>query len=96
MTCHASKGLESDNVVILLTSGTWGFPNQIEDNQMLRFVLAEKDNHEFAEERRLFYVALTRAKKRVYILSKEFYGAESCFTKEIQSIIKKQEEKKSE
>lgn len=90
MTCHKSKGLEATNVIILVSAGEWGFPNQIADNPMLRYVLSESDKYLFAEERRLFYVALTRAKKNVYIISKPFYQITSPFVKEIKQILVKQ------
>ena len=69
MTTHASKGLEADYVVVDgLTSGKYGFPSEIADDPVLGIVLADGEPFEFAEERRLFYVALTRAKKRVYLV----------------------------
>ncbi len=70
MTVHASKGLEADYVVVRgLGSGKYGFPSQIADDPILTLVLAESEAFPFAEERRLFYVALTRAKKQVYLLT---------------------------
>jgi DNA helicase-4 len=68
MTAHGSKGLGYDNVVILnMTEGRYGFPCQIEDDPIMKLVVAEDNNIRFAEERRLFYVSLTRTKNRVYI-----------------------------
>ncbi len=70
MTAHASKGLEADYVVINgLSSGKYGFPSEIADDPMLGLVLADGDAFQFAEERRLFYVALTRARRRVYLVA---------------------------
>ncbi len=70
MTVHASKGLEADHVIILgMVSGTMGFPSEIFDDPLLNLVLPEPENFKHAEERRLFYVALTRAKKSVTILA---------------------------
>lgn len=72
MTVHKSKGLEADYVIILnLTSGTSGFPTEIQDDPILNLVLSEPDNFEYSEERRVFYVALTRAKNKVFLLSDE-------------------------
>jgi DNA helicase-4 len=65
MTAHASKGLEADYVVINhLKSGKYGFPSETASDPVLALVQAESEQFEFAEERRLFYVALTRAKVR--------------------------------
>ena len=69
MTVHKSKGLESDYVILLnCNSGTRGFPSQIADSPVLNYVLSEPDSFEFSEERRVFYVAITRAKKCTYVL----------------------------
>lgn len=68
-TAHKSKGLEADYVIIYnLTDKKDGFPNKMLDDPVLRFVLPEAEEYEHAEERRLFYVALTRTKNRVYLL----------------------------
>lgn len=70
LTVHASKGLEADHVVILgATAGKLGFPAEIVDDPLLDLVLPEPEEFEHAEERRLFYVALTRAKESVTILA---------------------------
>lgn len=72
MTAHSSKGLGFDNVVILNGSeGKFGFPSQIEDDPIMKLVTVEDQSMPFAEERRLFYVALTRTKNRTYILTPE-------------------------
>ena len=70
MTVHKSKGLGYDNVIIInALDAKFGFPSRIEDDPVLKFVVHEDDTIEFAEERRLFYVALTRTKNRVYIVT---------------------------
>ena len=70
MTVHASKGLEADHVIILrAVTDTMGFPSEIVDDPLLDLVLPEPENFGHAEERRLFYVALTRARKSVTILA---------------------------
>ena len=71
-TAHKSKGIEADYAIVFnLISGKYGFPCLIEDDPILSLVLAEKDSFPNAEERRLFYVAITRARKHVYLLSEE-------------------------
>jgi DNA helicase-4 len=70
MTVHSAKGLGFDNVIILnMFEGKFGFPCQLEDDPIMRLVRFEDTSIPFAEERRLFYVALTRTKNRVYILT---------------------------
>lgn len=82
LTVHKSKGLESDNVILINgENSTTGFPNQMVDDPVLAYVLTEKDQHPFAEERRLFYVALTRTKNCCYILAPE--QKMSVFIKEL-------------
>lgn len=74
MTVHQSKGLESDYVILLnCNGGTRGFPSEIADSPVLNYVLSEPDSFEFSEERRVFYVAITRAKRCTYVL----YDAEN-------------------
>ena len=70
MTVHASKGLEADHVVILrMEVGIMGFPSEVADDPLLDLVLPKPERFEHAEERRLFYVALTRARKSVTIFA---------------------------
>lgn len=69
-TAHSSKGLEADYVILPnVTSGTYGFPSTIQDDPVLALAMAEADDYPHAEERRLFYVALTRARRQVTLLS---------------------------
>ncbi|MGC3956355.1 MAG: UvrD-helicase domain-containing protein [Propionicimonas sp.] len=83
-TMHAAKGLEADYVLLPnLTTGVYGFPSQIEDDPVLRLVLAGDDSYPYAEERRLLYVALTRARRQVTIFTTE--GLESPFVAELLS-----------
>lgn len=72
MTAHASKGLGYDNVIVINGKNeTYGFPSKIENNPVLNFVVKRDDFIEAAEERRLFYVAMTRTKNRVYFIASE-------------------------
>ena len=69
MSVHSAKGLEADHVILInCNQGTYGFPSLIEDDPILDFVLCKSEQYPFAEERRLFYVAMTRAKKSTYVL----------------------------
>lgn len=68
MTAHSAKGLGYDNVIMInMFEGKFGFPCQIEDDPILKLVMYQDNSMPFAEERRLFYVAMTRTKNRVYI-----------------------------
>jgi DNA helicase-4 len=70
MTMHLSKGLEADIVIILIpNSGKFRFPSIISDDPVLDLLLSAADKFENAEERRLFYVAMTRAKEKVYFVT---------------------------
>ena len=70
MSVHKSKGLEADNVILLnFKNDKLGFPNQIADDKVLNLVLTNAEDFKFAEERRLFYVAITRTKNRTFILT---------------------------
>jgi len=70
MTAHASKGLGYDEVIVINgRGGTYGFPSKIEDDPVLSLVLREDRSYAYAEERRLFYVAMTRTKNRVYFIA---------------------------
>ena len=67
-TVHKSKGLESDNVVIIsLYDGEYGFPCKIKNDKVLNLVMRDMQKNSYNEERRLFYVALTRSKNNVYL-----------------------------
>ena len=70
MTAHSSKGLSAENVIIInAKDNTYGFPSKVEDDPILKLVVSHDDTYNYAEERRLFYVALTRTKNRVFIIT---------------------------
>ena len=70
MTVHRAKGLGYDNVIIInARNEVYGFPSQVQEDPVLKFVVKDDHSIEYAEERRLFYVALTRTKNRVYIVT---------------------------
>lgn len=82
LTVHKSKGLEADNVIIInLENKLVGFPNKISDDPILSLVLTDLDSYAFAEERRLFYVALTRTKNTTYLLAPD--EKKSVFVEEL-------------
>ena len=81
-TVHRSKGMEADYAVVLgLCSGKHGFPSEITDDPLLNLVLAAPEAHPNAEERRLLYVAITRARRQVYLLAEG--GPPSSFAREL-------------
>lgn len=81
-TVHGAKGLEADYIVILgMTKGRYGFPSTVIDDSVLELAMPDGDAFPLAEERRLLYVALTRARRSVLLLTVE--GQESPFIKEL-------------
>lgn len=70
MTVHRAKGLGYDNVILINSiDAVYGFPSQVQDDPVLKYVVKSDYTIDYAEERRLFYVALTRTKNRVYIIT---------------------------
>ena len=70
-TVHRAKGREADFVIVLdLKDDHWGFPSRIEDSSLLRLAMppVSEAPYPFAEERRLFYVAMTRARIGAYLI----------------------------
>jgi DNA helicase-4 len=81
-TIHAAKGLEAKVVFVIgLTEGDGGFPDIWLEDRIFQTI--KKANHDLLmeEERRLFYVAMTRAKEKLYLITLK--GNESSFLKEI-------------
>ncbi|HWK71416.1 MAG TPA: UvrD-helicase domain-containing protein [Burkholderiaceae bacterium] len=67
---HRSKGLEADHIIVpRMTAETLGFPSQVEDDPVLQLAMPNSEDFEHAEERRLFYVALTRTQSSVTLIT---------------------------
>lgn len=70
ITAHKSKGLQADYIFIINNKKSrMGFPSKIQDAAILNLLLDNCDQYPYAEERRLFYVALTRAKKKAFLVT---------------------------
>lgn len=82
VTVHGAKGLEADHIIVPgMTSDTLGFPSGVADDPVLQLAMPEGESYPHAEERRLFYVALTRAKESVTLITQ--VGKESPFISEL-------------
>lgn len=70
LSFHRAKGLEADYAILLdVSEGNYGVPSRIEDDELLNLVIPRPETFAYAEERRLFYVALTRASRGVYMIT---------------------------
>ena len=86
MSVHKSKGLEYDNVILInMRNDTLGFPSRVIENKIFR-LFKNEEYYKDAEERRLFYVALTRTKNNVFILVPKINSSPFIF--ELEKIIK--------
>lgn len=82
LTAHKAKGLQADYVFILNNKNArMGFPNKIQEVPILDLLLDSHEPYPYGEERRLFYVALTRARKKTFIVTVN--GHESEFVMEL-------------
>ena len=92
---HKAKGLERDFVILLgMDGGMFGFPRLTSEDSLKTMLLPKEDPYPNAEERRVMYVALTRAKKHVFVVSAPgkdavFYEEPSEFFFEVENICKK-------
>lgn len=81
-TIHRAKGAEADIVILLnLTGGVRGFPARVQDDPLMKLILGDTDDYPDAEERRLMYVALTRARHRAIVVT--FDAPASVFCREL-------------
>ena len=87
-TIHGSKGLQAKYVIVInLKDKVNGIPNKMKDDPILRFVIWTNDeDYNYAEERRLFYVALTRTKDNCYLLAPQ--AKKSIFVDELEQFGK--------
>ncbi len=95
MTMHKSKGLTCDEVILIGLDNS--FPSKSKDPFWIKELFKDREENEniaFAEERRLFYVALTRTKNNVYLLVNEDTNKRSEFLLELANIIKNKDEEK--
>ena len=82
MTIHSSKGLGYDNVILINTKNQkLGFPSKIQTDPILDKLLIKDKTIKYSEERRLFYVALTRTKNEIIIMTPKI--KQSKFIKEL-------------
>lgn len=80
LTAHRSKGREAD-YVILPGMVNRGFPSLRSDDPVLSLAMPDGDSYPLSEERRLFYVALTRARRSVVMFTLQ--GKRSPFLDEL-------------
>lgn len=82
LTIHKSKGLESKNTIIVNLENRYNsLPSKTKQSEYLEYVNPKIDNFPYAEERRLFYVALTRCQNKNYLIVKK--DNPSVFIKEL-------------
>lgn len=86
ITAHGSKGLQADYVVIINNrEDRHGFPSGVSNSPLIDLLLETDDKYPFAEERRLYYVALTRAREKVFLLLTSLNVSE--FAREINKMM---------
>lgn len=89
LTAHKSKGLQDDYVFIINNKAAkMGFPSKVVDHPLVNLLLEEDDDYPYSEERRLFYVALTRSRKKTFLVTLK--NRESEFIKELKDAFGKE------
>jgi len=88
LTAHSSKGLGFDQVILLNGLNMLkGFPSKIQDDMVIQYlkknVINCGEDIEYPEERRLFYVAMTRTKQYLFIMVPNLFELKSDFVKEL-------------
>lgn len=90
MTIHASKGLEARHVFLLFPNGmNRKFPSETVDHFVFNMLKHNREDYPFAEERRLMYVAITRAEQNLYFVSSNGKDPNSVFWDELKEIVMK-------
>jgi len=90
MSVHKSKGLQAKVVMILnVDKDLYGFPCELENPDIFQPAIKNNDGLREQEERRLFYVAVTRAKEEVIMYTQK--NSESDFITEIKEFVKREE-----
>lgn len=88
MTIHGSKGLEARHVFFLFPDGTRRkFPSEIEDHFVFIMLKNRSDAFPFSEERRLMYVAITRAEQNLYFVAPNGRSPNSVFWDELKELV---------
>ena len=86
-TIHKSKGLEDDIVIVVgMDSGMRGFPNHGGEDPLISVFLPRGDGYANSEERRVMYVAMTRAKEKIFLVSQSVQP--SLFIEEVEEICR--------
>lgn len=86
-TIHKSKGLEDDIVIVLgMDSGMRGFPGCAAEDPLVSVFLPLRDDYPDSEERRVMYVAMTRAREKIFLVNKSVQP--SSFTEEVKEICR--------
>jgi DNA helicase IV len=88
LTIHGSKGLEARHVFILFPDGVKRkFPSEMEDHFVFNMLKNSSDSFPFSEERRLMYVAITRAEQNLYFVSPNGNDPNSVFWDELREMV---------
>lgn len=87
-TIHKSKGLEDDIVIVLgMDSDMEGFPNHWGEDPLVSVFLPPGDSYSNSEDRRVMYVAMTRAREKIFLVNVSIKP--SSFTTEIKEICRR-------